>query len=54
MTSLFLLWNTKADISKNDGSQTILVTADFHCMNKEKKYLMDNFLFHRIFMGFVI
>ncbi len=29
------LWNIEDDILKNVGNQTVLVTIDFHCMDKK-------------------
>lgn len=29
-----LLWSIEEDILKNVGNQTVLVTIDFHCMDK--------------------
>ncbi len=33
----FLLWNIKEGILKTVGYKAVLVTNDFHCMNKKKK-----------------
>ncbi len=33
--TFFLLWNIREDIMKNASNQNVLVTIDFHCIDKK-------------------
>ncbi len=43
------LWNIEDNILKNVGNQTVLVTIDFHCMDKKKKNLSHLFKSFRLY-----
>ncbi len=47
------LWNIEDNILKNVGNQTVLVTIDFHCMDKKKKknlsHLFKSFRLYNVY-----